>query len=120
MTAGALIAHVDALHPNAFGEEEKLLWLRLLDLQLCGEVYATHEGELPLLELRYTADTELIAPEPYALPLYEAWLCSEIDLHNGEIARYNQSVELVARAWRQLTDAINRTRRPLGVSCLRI
>ncbi len=120
MTAGALIAHVDGLRPNAYGEGEKLVWLRMLDLQLCGEVYATHEGGLPLVELSYTTDTELIAPEPYALPLYEAWLCSEIDLHNGEIARYNQSVELVARAWRQLTDAINRTRRPLGVSCLRI
>ena len=121
MTAGELIARVDALRPNSFEPNEKLRWLRLLELQLQQELQATHEGAAAvILSPRYEADTELLAPEPYALELYTAWLYSQIDLHNGEITRYNQSIALLATAWRSLADWVNRTRRPKGAACWKL
>ena len=51
---------------------------------------------------------------PYDEELYTAYLFCQIDLHNGEIARYNQSLGLLAAAWRQMADALNRARRPTG------
>ena len=62
----------------------------------------------------YTADTELPAPFPYDEALYTAWLFCQIDLHNGEIGKYNQSLALFQSAWRSLADHLNRTRRPCG------
>lgn len=42
MTAGALIAQVDALRPNQYAAEEKLRWLQRLDGQLRLELLDTH------------------------------------------------------------------------------
>lgn len=120
MTAGELITRVDDLRPNAYSREQKLRWLRRLDGQIHAELLETH----PRLEARplpetYEADTVLSAPFPYAEELYTAYLFCQIDLHNGEIARYNQSLSLLAAGWRQLADRINRSAMPGGAACLR-
>ena len=120
MTAGEVIALVDALRPNQYGEEQKLRWLRRLDGQILAELEDMHEpanadDEAPVLDDAYTVDTELLAPFPYGEELYTAYLFCQIDLHNAEIQKYNQSLSLLAAAWRQLADWINRSRRPKGV-----
>ena len=68
----------------------------------------------------YDADTGLLAPFPWGEGLYLAWLFCQIDLHNGEIQRYNQSLALLASAWRSLADWMNRTRMPRGVPAWRM
>ena len=60
----------------------------------------------------YADETELLAPFPWGEALYEAWLFCQIDLHNGEIGRYQQSLELLQTAWRSLADALRRRRAP--------
>lgn len=158
MTAGEVIALVDALRPNQYGEEQKLRWLRRLDGQILAELESTHEpgplGFVPAEEAAgteqpalpetgeeeeedqgtgaalspqggsetaqalcdvYTTSTRLLAPFPYDEELYTAYLFCQIDLHNAEIQKYNQSLSLLAAAWRQLADWINRSRRPKGV-----
>ena len=150
MTAGEVIALVDALRPNQYGEEQKLRWLRRLDGQILAELEDMHEppddqigaqrqrvrfgeeeggsGDGAFVTLHgsemeqassdadlYTVDTELLAPFPYDEELYTAYLFCQIDLHNAEIQKYNQSLSLLAAAWRQLADWINRSRRPKGV-----
>ena len=112
MTAGELIAAVDALRPNQYTAAQKLGWLRLLDGKLANELFAALEGEQPVWPGSYTAETVLPAPFPYDWELYTGWLFAQIDLHNAEIVKYNQSMTLFAAAWRQLADFLVRTHRP--------
>ena len=74
-------------------------------------------SELPPV---YAADTQLLAPFPWDEGVYTAWLFCQIDLHNGEIGKYNQSLQLLAAAWRSLSDWVNRSRRPLGAPAWRM
>lgn len=118
MTGRELIGIADALRPNQYGEEQKLRWLRALDMMIWDELIATHEfDDAPERPAAAAAATDaLLAPEPYALELYCQYLFSRIDLNNAEIARYNQSSRLFSAAWRQLADHVNRTRRPRGAA----
>ncbi len=116
MTAGELIAQVDRLRPNQYSAEEKLQWLRRIDGQIRRELDGTHEA-LPAqsgdgADEPYSEDTVLRVGFPYDSELYTAYLFSQIDLHNGEIGKYNQSLTLLSAAWRQLADSINRERLP--------
>ena len=77
-------------------------------------------GEPRALPDAYTDDTELLAPFPWDEGVYSAWLFCQIDLHNGEIGKYTQSLQLLAAAWRSLADWVNRSRRPLGVPAWRM
>ena len=132
MTAGEAVALTDELRPNQYSAAQKLRWLRRLDGQILAELESTHrpndgsplfasgdepegEGAAPALADTYDSDTELLAPFPYAEELYTAYLFCQIDLHNAEIQKYNQSLTLLSAAWRQLADWINRRRRPRGV-----
>ena len=124
MTAGEILAAVDRLRPNQYSEAEKLSWLRRLDGQIQTELLDTHLGEAgeeTAAELpAYTPETALLAPFPYGEELYTAYLFAQIDLHNAEIGKYNQSVAVLSAAWRQLADWINRTRRPKGAARLKL
>lgn len=126
MTAGELIAQVDALRPNQYGTAEKLRWLQRLDAQYRREILDTHgerrgadEGIGPCGEGRtvsaseeaeepYTEDTQLLCPFPWDEELYTSCLFCQIDFMNAEIEKYNQSAALFAAAWRQAADAVNR------------
>ena len=112
MTAGELIAAVDALRPNHYEASQKLEWLRLLDGKICSELLWAYDDAPDFPAAPYTAASELLAPFPYDWELYTSWLFSQIDLHNAEIVKYDQSMTLFASAWRQAADWINRTRRP--------
>ena len=145
MTAGEAIAAVDSLRPNQYSTAQKLQWLRRLDDQILAELEMTHRpnnaarsgdivpppkpepaspgfgiAEAEPLPDEYEVETVLGAPFPYDSELYTAYLFCQIDLHNAEIAKYNQSLSLLAAAWRQLADWINRTRRPLGAARWRL
>ena len=83
-----------------------------------GETVETGYSEfrIPHSELSpvYAADTQLLAPFPWDEGVYTAWLFCQIDLHNGEIGKYTQSLQLLAAAWRSLADWVNRRRMPLA------
>ncbi len=116
MTCGELIAAADSLRPNQYSSEQKLRWLHRLDGQIRRELLETHEkpadGEIPEEPAAYTEQTKLLVGFPYESELYTAYLFCQIDLHNGEISRYQQSLALLSAAWRQLADSINRERLP--------
>ena len=124
MTAGELIARADSLRPNQYATEEKLQWLKRLDGQIRRELEETHQRpEDQAAEAEgspYTEDTVLRVGFPYDEELYTAYLFCQIDLHNGEIAKYNQSLVLLSAAWRQLADSINREHMPKGRSGWRL
>ena len=139
MTAGELIGRCDALRPNAYTQAEKLRWLQRLDGQIRRELLETHEdnaengGPLwataPTPEASenavgadsirpqtgpYDGDTVLLAGEPYGEEVYLSYLFAQIDLHNAEIEKYDQSAVLFAAAWRALADDVNRRTKPKG------
>lgn len=124
MTAGEAIARADLLRPNQYSSADKLRWLRRLDGQILEELLRTHEavggeagalaGAVTELPESYDENSVLLAPAPYDEELYSAFLYSQIDLHNAELQKYDQSVTLLAAAWRQLADWLNRARRPRG------
>ena len=139
MTAGTIIAQVDALRPNQYTTAEKLRWLQRLDAQVKLLLHDTHGGARAVggagpygeetdistvggdalgapadASADYTADSELLVPAPWDEELYTAWLFSRIDLMNAEIEKYDQSAALFGAAWRQYADFLNRCRRPLG------
>lgn len=94
MTIGEAIARADALQPNSFGREEKIAWLRQLDMELWREVILTHEGAPERAEPDYQPETgeetELLVEGPYDC-MYIHWLQSRMDYALAEFARFNNS-----------------------------
>lgn len=116
MTVLESVSMIDRLKPNRFGGAEKFRWLSDIDGLISRELLATHEGGPtmafePYIEGR-DEDRALIAPFPYDT-LYRWYLESQIDLNNGEIAKYNNARNLFNSAYLTYTDWYNRTHRPI-------
>lgn len=117
MTIDEAIKEIDALKPNAYPEDIKLRWLSRIDGTIKREVIDTHEGgDLqpfePYSEEQLGRGIRLLAPEPYS-ELYVHYLACQIDLHNAETARYNNSSIVFNTAYQTFTDWYNRTHMPL-------
>ena len=113
-SAGAVLSLVDQERPNQYPASRKLEWLRELDGLAYEELLKTHAAACEPPDERYGEDTRLLLPFPYAQPLYRAWLFTQIDLSNGDILRYNQSLALLEWLWRRCADFLNRASLPRG------
>lgn len=102
MTVSEAIAQVDALKPNAYSEADKVRWLSELDGQITDEILRRVAGGAAERFIPYEAEadgeTELIATGTYA-DLYIKYLCAQVDYHNGEWTRYNNSAAMFGAAW---------------------
>jgi len=109
------ITRADALKGNDFDRSDKVAWLSELDHKIYEEIVKTHEGGEDVVFEGYTAespaDTELLADRAYA-ELYPAWLCAQIDLHNSEIAKYNNSITQFNALFQAFSRWYNRTHMP--------
>lgn len=114
LLSGELLAAVDEEKPNQYPASRKLSWLRELDGLVQKELLETHAGEIAALPESYDELSSLLVPEPYGAALYRFWLFAQIDLTNGEILKYNQSLALFNAAWRLYADSLNRASRPVG------
>lgn len=94
MTIRQAIDKADALRPNGIDRPTKVLWLRMLDGQLRREVVALHEGEAEGgADLAQNEEQPLLAAQPDSM-LYLYWLMAQIDLAEGEVVRYTNSMQL--------------------------
>lgn len=123
MTVNEVIGIVDRSKPNRFTAAEKFRWLSDIDGLICRELLDTHEesgraGQFSGYAEGVDENTRLIAPFPYDA-LYRWYLESQIDLHNMEIAKYNNSRNLFNNAYLTYTDWYNRTHMPKQVSGFR-
>ena len=135
MTIGKVIETIDRLKNNRFKREDKVRWLSELDALIWQELIITHEmpvcgcGEgwegrenvervFPGYPEDAPDDTELLVKFPND-SLYLRWLESQIDLHNAEINKYNQSRAMFNSAYLTYTDWYNRTHMPKQVSGFR-
>ena len=118
MTIQEAIDRVDMIKPNQFSFDQKLAWLSELDGLVFKELILTHENAVDPDYIGYDAatptDTQLLVPFPYT-DVYFFYLCSQIDLGNAEIAKYNNSKTLYNNAYQTLVDYWNRTHMPMGL-----
>lgn len=59
-------------------------------------------------------DTALLVPAPYD-ELYLWWLAAQMDYHNGEFTRYNNSIQLFNTGYSVFAEVFTREHKPLSV-----
>lgn len=111
------ITAIDELKPNTFSREEKIRWVSTLDGMVKRQIIDTHVNDVPVVFLGYDAatpgDTELLVSAPYD-ELYLWWLSAQIDYHNGEFLRYNNSSTLFNTGFSVFAELYHRDHRPVG------
>lgn len=114
MTINKAIETVDRLKPNAYSLEEKMRWLSELDGQISEEILAPLRGGAAPFEPydpMEDGDVELIAEGTYA-DIYIKYLCAQIDYHNGEWNRYNNSAAMYQASWDLYASYMRRQHKP--------
>ncbi len=114
MTIGEAVGRCDRLKPNGYDREDKIRWLSDLDGAAVREIFSVHEGQSPDFDgygPETPEETPLLIPAPYE-EVYVKYLFAQIDFHNAEFARYNNSAAMFQMAYNAFADAYNRTHRP--------
>ena len=110
---------VDALKPNQFDEQQKIYWLSQVDQRIYNDVVLRHEMDESMPETfggyppDVDQDTRLLAGAPFDA-LYRWWLEAMIDLGNGELGKYQNSMLLFNSAWNDFAKDYRRKHMPLG------
>ena len=111
------ISKIDDLKHNTYSESDKIGWLSKLDSMAKRLVIDTHEGGEDVSFTGYNADTdlstEMLIPEPFD-EAYLRWLEAQIDYHNGEYRKYNNSIDAFNTWWNGYQNYYNRTHMPKG------
>lgn len=110
------ITRIDNLKHNTFDKQEKIAWLSTLDGMIKRQIIDTHEGaevSFAGYDANTPGDTELLVPAPYD-ELYLWWLSAQIDYHNAEIGKYNNSIALFNTGYSVYAELYNREHMPLG------
>ena len=119
MTIIEAINRVDALKHNTYTQTDKVQWLSRLDWMVKKHIIDTHEGAEEVSFTGYDdstdLQTELLVPAPYD-EAYLRWMEAQIDYHNGEYGKYNNSIDMFNTAYEGYQNYYNRTHMPLGKS----
>ena len=108
MTRMEAVNRIDAVKPNAYGQEEKLRWLSVLDGIVKKEIIDTHEGAETAL-----CETELLAPHPYD-GMYIHWLEAQIDYAGGEYGKYNAAMAMFQAVYEAFEKYYHRSHKPIA------
>lgn len=113
MDALELIHAVDAMRPNGIGTDQKVRWLSRCDGQILEHLEENHHinrkrfrpfhGEIEADALC----APMMVREPYQA-IYEYYLMAQIDLVNGDMARYNNDMILYNSALSDFCKAFHR------------
>lgn len=116
MTIAQVTGKLTALKPHAYSAAEVVDWLSKIEGRVYAEIIQTHENPDLIVFAGYTTSTvdttELIAPTPYD-ELYLYYLMMQVDLHNMELVKYNNSVAVFAKAWNAFAAFWNREFMPV-------
>jgi len=115
MTINRALELIDNTHPSQYDRDTKIGWLSDLDKKTY-EMQLNHEGTWALDFGGYTAntsgDTEMLIPSPYD-EIYPTYLDMKISLNDRDYAFYNNAAVLFEQAWKNYTDHVNRTCKPV-------
>ena len=116
MTIIEAITKLDELKFNTYSKTDKIEWLSRLDSAVKLQIIDTHEGRESVTFTGYDQetdmDTKLLAPAPYD-ELYLRWMEAQIDYHNGEYEKYNNSITMYNAAYTAFRNDYNRTHMPI-------
>lgn len=115
MTISEVLTKIDDLKSNAYTAQEKIGWLSLADAMVGSfiEVQFPDAQPFPGYTVNTPVDTVLKVPEPFC-DLYLHWLSAQMDLYNGEITRFNNSMALFSDRFRAYENFCRRNTLPLG------
>ena len=115
MTIIEAINKVDALKHNTYTQRDKVDCISRLDHKVKKFIIATHEGEVDFSGYDDSTDLqiELLIPAPYD-EVYLRWMEAQIDYHNGEYEKYNNSIDMFNTAYQGYQNYYNRTNMPKG------
>ena len=95
MTINQAITRLDALKFNTYTQEDKIEWLSRLDSAIKLQIIDNHVGAENINFNGYDSstplDTVLLVPAPYD-EVYLRWMEAQIDYHNGEYDKFNNSI----------------------------
>ena len=118
MKISEAINQLDELKHNTYTQSNKVQWLSRLDAMVKKQIIDTHEGEEVIFngyDDSTDMNTELLIPAPYD-EVYLRWMEAQIDYHNGEYGKYNNSMELFNTSYNAYQNEYNRTHMPKGKS----
>ena len=114
MTCTYMINRADEYKPNGYSFDEKMTWLYELEHTIQTEIIDTHENPDEHATTLVPGDTdgmkELVASDRESMYLF--WLLSQIDLHNGDITRYNNDSALFNGEYSAYANEYNRRYMP--------
>ena len=117
MTIERVLSTVDACKPNIIDDAQKLAWQ--LEGIITHEIIRTHVGgknaEIPTVNGGTDPSAELLAAAPYDR-LYPLYVEAQIDLVNGEIGKYNNSIARFTAAYNEYSRWYNRTHTPVSAT----
>lgn len=121
MTVRQAIDRLQALKPHQYTDETAAGWLSDLDGRLYANYCQGHEGMENRAHGPYTAEAdsaELMVEEPYT-DLYIRYMAAQVDYHNAEFARYNNSMVMYNMLLAEYANWINRTHMPAQRAALK-
>lgn len=117
MTIAEAISRLDALKHNTYSQSQKVAWLSRLDHMVQKHIIDTHEGGERAAFTGYDANTDpqtvLLIPAPFD-EAYLRWMEAQIDYHNGEYGKYNQSILMFNAEYSGYERHYNRNHMPIG------
>ena len=122
MTINEAIELLDKLKPNAYDRKDKVRWLSELEGQITEEILGPIRGgsaAFEPLDPETDGETELIAEGTYA-DIYVKYLCAQVDYHNGDWTRYNNSVTMYQAGWDLYAAYMRRRHKPEAGAKFRI
>ena len=114
MTVREALAAVKTLKPVNYDDQTLLRWLNELSARAWEDVLSRYgEPEHPGPPVLTLNEPEAALPIPYPHDdVYLKWLFAQIDFHNGEYDRYNNSTVVFNAGFQAFGDSWNRTHMP--------
>lgn len=130
MTILQCITQLQSIKPHQYDDETIIRWISNLDGLLYNEIVSWHEPPRDELgnpvEIHHgpydpetDMDTVLMVPEPYS-DVYVKYLAAQVDYHNAEMQRYNNSMVMYNMAYTTFADWYNRTHMPMKQHYIRV
>lgn len=117
MTINQAITRLDALKFNTYTEEDKIEWLSRLDSAVKLQIIDNHVGAENINFNGYDSstplETVLLVPAPYD-EVYLRWMEAQIDYHNGEYDKFNNSIIMYNTAFDAYQKHYTITHKPVG------
>ena len=116
MTIIEAINRLDDLKFNTYTQEDKVEWLSRLDSAVKLQIIDNHIGAENITFDGYNKDTPLntvlLVPAPYD-EVYLRWMEAQIDYHNGEYDKFNNSIIMYNTAFDAYQKFYIRTHKPV-------